>query len=107
MQMSLPLAMVLLAGAFPVHAQVTGVPDLPPEAPVELIVDGLIVDFEDYHRRCRGGSGDEPETWAACGARDYAGYVLGRLGWCLGASGDPLDWMPCAEGGSRLERPPT
>lgn len=103
------LALVML-GALPAGAQQVGVPQLPPDAPVELLVDGLLLDVEAYGARCRGGSGDDPETFAACGARDYAGYLLGQLGWCLGREGQvgaEEAWHPCEAGSTRIGRPPS
>ena len=47
----------------------------------------LIQDFGRYDEACRGGSGDETETWEACGSRDYASDLLYEFGWCYGEIG--------------------
>lgn len=100
--MRIELALVLTLLAAPSWAQQTGVPELPPDAPVELLVDGLLIDFEAYDRTCQGGTGDDPNTFMACGARDYSGYLLGQLGWCLAPD---ESFAPCASGGTQLGRP--
>lgn len=58
----------------------------------------LLQDARDYDDRCRGGSGDQVETWQACGARDYVAYLLGTLGWCYGEPDQQayeMDWHRC------------
>jgi hypothetical protein len=47
----------------------------------------LIQDFGKYDDTCRGGSGDQSETWVACGSRDYASDLLYEFGWCYGEIG--------------------
>jgi hypothetical protein len=53
----------------------------------EELVAMLIQDFGRYDEACRGGSGDETETWEACGSRDYASDLLYEFGWCYGEIG--------------------
>lgn len=40
---------------------------------------------------CRGGSGDDPATYAACGARTEIDHEMRKLGWCYQAT-----WRRCA-----------
>jgi hypothetical protein len=97
-----PLLLILIAlTAAPVAAQ---------EASTQALVDQLLADAEAYDARCRGGSGDDPETWSACGARDYAGYLLGQQGWCYGVPGQigaEQAWAPCEGPATPLPRPPS
>ena len=51
------------------------------------LVAMLIEDFGEYDEACRGGSGDQTETWVACGSRDYASDLLYEFGWCYGEIG--------------------
>jgi hypothetical protein len=47
---------------------------------------------------CRGGSGDNKATWAACDRRDRLVGKLTKLGWCLGpedAASYEKSWQPC------------
>ena len=67
--------------------------------------------FKDYallDGRCRGGSGDENETWVACGSRDYAARVLHKLGWCHGNVGETayeMNWHLCSTSSIWSDRP--
>jgi hypothetical protein len=68
----------------------------------------LLADYEAYDSRCRGNSGDDPETWVACGARDYIGYLLNGSGYCFGQTGQPdfeWAWHICNAKSNRLEKP--
>jgi hypothetical protein len=50
---------------------------------------------------CRGGSGDDPRTQAACDRREAIDRRLGAAGWCYGQPGDigaQRTWQPCAGG---------
>lgn len=67
------------------------------------VARALIADAAAYDDACRGGSGDDADTWYACGARDYAGYALGLLGYCYVDADE--SFVPCARGGTRLSRP--
>ena len=51
------------------------------------LVAMLIQDFGTYDEACRGGFGDQTETWEACGSRDYAADLLYEFGWCYGKIG--------------------
>ena len=43
-----------------------------------------IADVDRLNDKCRGGSGDSPDTIAACEQRDELIGELKRLGWCYG-----------------------
>jgi hypothetical protein len=65
----------------------------------EEFVDLLIQDFGKYNNACRGGSGDQSETWVACGSRDYASDLLYEFGWCYGKTDEAtyeMDWHVCS-----------
>jgi hypothetical protein len=42
---------------------------------------------ETLNDKCRGGSGDDPQTWQACRERDALVKKLETEGWCWGHSG--------------------
>ena len=68
----------------------------------------LLADYEAYDSNCRGNSGDDPDTWVACGARDYIGYLLGLSGYCYAQSDqaeDDWEWHVCTSKSHRLEKP--
>ena len=68
----------------------------------------LLQDYEAYDSNCRGNSGDDPDTWVACGARDYIGYLLGLSGYCYSQSDraeDDWEWHICTSKSNRLEKP--
>jgi hypothetical protein len=68
----------------------------------------LLADYEAYNSRCRGNSGDDPETWVACGARDYIGYLLNISGYCFGQSDQAefeAQWHVCTDTSNRFEKP--
>jgi hypothetical protein len=48
---------------------------------------GVIARWGDQNDRCRGGSGDSPETTKACEAREHTGISLQAAGWCYGRRG--------------------
>jgi hypothetical protein len=71
-------------GAAPVEA--------PPKAPE------MIARWQDANNRCRGGSGDDTETWVACGQRDVWDEMLKRSGYCYGKRGEAghrMKWHVC------------
>lgn len=48
--------------------------------------------------QCRGGSGHDPKTFAACDERDAYGKRLAQLGWCYGRKGElgyQMSWHRC------------
>ena len=95
----LPLGLGLGPAAF---AQTLDGQQLSPE------VVALLQDNEIYNSRCRGGSGDDPETWVACGARDYSGYLLNQAGVCFGQTDQPEAewvWHLCTTTSQKLEKP--
>ena len=68
----------------------------------------LLQDEAALNTRCRGGSGDDTETWQACGARDYVGYLLFQRGWCFGKEdqgGAEMDWHQCTTGSLDFPKP--
>jgi hypothetical protein len=74
----------------------------------DVLVALLIQDFGKYDDACRGGSGDQSETWVACGSRDYASDLLYNFGWCYGKTGQAayeLDWHVCSLSSIRNSRP--
>lgn len=61
----------------------------------------LIAKVEPLNDRCRGGSGDDPRTMAACDQREEFVEALRARGWCYGHEPQPMsdrDWEPCHEG---------
>ncbi len=68
----------------------------------------LLQDYARYNGRCRGGHGDDMETWRACGARDYVGFLLNRRGWCFGTDNQysfEMEWHRCGAGSNYLIKP--
>lgn len=60
----------------------------------------LIHQYEKANSDCRGGSGDNSDTWKACGRRDLLGEQIQKLGWCYGPSRPDMStyeykWLPC------------
>ena len=53
----------------------------------------LISRWTDENDRCRGGSGDEPETLQACDRRDLLDEQLTNESWCLRFPGE--SWHRC------------
>lgn len=58
-----------------------------------------LLQVSDYlNEKCRGGSGDSPDTQKACSARDTLGEVLRHAGWCYGEPGQygyQMKWHKC------------
>lgn len=46
--------------------------------------DGLIAKWTTQNSQCRGGSGDDPRTTAACRERSKTGREIDERGWCYG-----------------------
>lgn len=62
------------------------------------LITSLLLDYHFYDGSCRGGVGDENETWMACGSRDYASALLNKFGWCHGKEGEyayQMSWHEC------------
>jgi len=60
--------------------------------------DAVIARWQEANGSCRGGSGDQPETWAWCAVRDGLDQVLGTRGWCYGKkdqAGFEMVWHRC------------
>jgi S1-C subfamily serine protease len=54
--------------------------------------------WEEQNSNCRGGSGDRPETWQACEAREHTQMSAQAAGWCYGREGQAgyeMDWHRC------------
>ncbi|TGE01752.1 hypothetical protein [Methylobacterium nonmethylotrophicum] len=61
-------------------------------------VPRLLRDWTAQNGTCRGGSGDDPATLAACERRDVLHQRLTAAGWCYGRPGDAgyqRVWRPC------------
>ena len=61
-------------------------------------VQRLIEKEEAFNATCRGGSGDSPETMAACDKRDNVLKQIQSMGWCWGpddAIEADKDWVRC------------
>ncbi len=68
----------------------------------------LLQDYAQYNTQCRGGTGNDTATFQACGARDYAGWLLNNLGWCYGREGEAsfeMEWHHCVRNSSRPKKP--
>ncbi|AWN35975.1 hypothetical protein [Methylobacterium radiodurans] len=88
----------ILAGAF--GALITAAP-LTARAEA---VPKLLQDWTALNGLCRGGSGDDPRTRAACDRRDAIDRRLAAAGWCHGRPGElgaQRIWRPCGEGGDQ------
>ena len=62
------------------------------------LITSLFLDYALYDENCRGGAGNENETWMACGSRDYASAMLNKFGWCHGKEGElayQMNWHEC------------
>ncbi|WBV42539.1 hypothetical protein [Pseudoroseomonas cervicalis] len=58
----------------------------------------LVALSNDADERCRGGSGDNPETHIACAERTEIGERLAVVGWCYGRQGQygyQMNWHQC------------
>ncbi|HBO5585608.1 TPA: hypothetical protein ACXKAZ_000365 [Pseudomonas aeruginosa] len=62
-------------------------------------VSGLKAMMQEVHGRCRGGSGDSPETWKYCDRQDVIYKEIVNRGWCWGPD-DVVEaqkgWIECA-----------
>lgn len=68
----------------------------------------LLQDADDYNDACRGGGGDETETWMACGIRDYISFQLFQRGHCYGKqdqAGHEMEWHACEAGSIAAAKP--
>jgi hypothetical protein len=64
----------------------------------------LINQWDQENGNCRGNSGDDPETWKACGRRDAIGAKLDKIGWCFGRKGEAgyqHQWHLCSQDSDR------
>lgn len=63
-------------------------------------VKALIYEYEELNSTCRGGSGDSPETMAACENRDAFYPKIKKRGWCWGKEGQlgyEQRWGKCSK----------
>src|SRR5438477_5898753 len=82
---AIPLALILLY--VPAHAQSGTGRD--PAALIRL--------WKQENEKCRGGSGNDPRTDAACASRQTYDAKLRAIGWCYEYQGAAtVDWHPCA-----------
>lgn len=61
--------------------------------------DALFAQEDKLNDRCRGGSGDDPNTQKACDARDKIDAQLKQMGWCWGHAGQieaDKKWEHCS-----------
>lgn len=68
--------------------------DARPTPEAQALMDSETVDYG----QCRGGSGDSPETTAACERRDVKLAQIKGMGWCWGHKedvGSNRDWVRC------------
>jgi len=97
---ALLLTMIVLAGCGPS-------PSRKPEAPTKAVAsittetpEQLLREEEIQNEACRGGSGDDPKTDAACTKRDALVKKLRDAGMCYGPPELPMyqqKWGPCPE----------
>jgi hypothetical protein len=65
----------------------------------------LIELWEDSNETCRGGSGNDVKTWAACAARSVYATATNERDWCYGKEGQAsaeLEWHRCEENSLRF-----
>ena len=65
----------------------------------------LLREQAELNSLCRGGSGDDPRTIAACKKRDAVSRALGGMGWCFGKEGEfeyQKQWHRCQPGSIRI-----
>lgn len=85
--------LLLLAALFPAPALAGGDGDDAAENP-----QALIDRWATENDRCRGGSGDDDETFQACDRRDALTTQLNAAGWCYGHDGQAefeREWEVC------------
>lgn len=60
----------------------------------------IIEQWHDQNEKCRGGSGDQPETQESCDRRETLGKQLAVIGWCYGRNGEygyQMKWHRCGQ----------
>lgn len=60
----------------------------------------IISQWHDQNGACRGGAGDEDETWRACDRREVIDAKLRAIGWCYGREGEygyQMSWHICGQ----------
>lgn len=58
----------------------------------------LIQLWQDANSTCRGASGNDVRTWAACASRAVYGAALNERDWCFGKENDAgaeMEWHEC------------
>lgn len=62
-------------------------------------VKPIIEKYNNLNGKCRGGSGDDPNTIKACDERDLVVAKLKESGWCFGKEGQAeyeMEWHQCS-----------
>lgn len=76
-------------------------PDPNKEAqPQDPVIQSFMEQEEELNDKCRGGSGDSPDTMVACEHRDRVLGQLASRGWCWGpfaAIGAEKHWIKCQD----------
>jgi hypothetical protein len=73
-------------------------PDAPPVPEAPAPVQKLIDQEDELNDRCRGGSGDDPNTLVVCDRRDQLYQQIKAKGWCWGHDLQievDKQWEPC------------
>jgi hypothetical protein len=77
----------------------------PAKPPVNASSPSTLVDLWIVaNGQCRGGSGDDPRTPAACDRRQALGHQLDALNWCYGRRGEygyQMQWHRCGPTSTR------
>ncbi len=90
--MKITLALVLLLASIPRSGIASSA--LPPNTS-----EVLVALWHEANTVCRGSSGDDQKTHAACDAREVYGARLDTLGWCYGRRGEygyQMRWHRCS-----------
>ena len=101
------LSLLVLASLMTALATLTNAQSLETSDMVQSDIE-LLQDNELYDTRCRGGSGDNPDTWVACGARDYTSFLLDKSGYCFGEKDQASFewvWHVCHPNSNRIQKP--
>jgi hypothetical protein len=75
-----------------------GAPTDSTQEAIPTAVQSLLELWEKQNAKCRGGSGDEPETLRMCDARDETSRRLDKLDYCYGKNGQigaEMEWHRC------------
>lgn len=75
-----------------------------PSAEKPISLEALLQSWHTLNTKCRGGSGDKPETHLACDQREKVSAQLERLGRCYGKKGQAgyqMEWHRCGRDSNR------